>query len=164
MAADARQQILDLLHENARYTTAQIATMLGLAEAEVIDKIAALEGAGIIRKYTAMIDREKAGDTSVEAWIEVRVQPQRGVGFDGIAERIYRYPEVRSCYLMSGTFDLAVLVTGRDLKEVARFVAEKLAVIDGVAGTTTHFVLKRYKLEGVFMTEQNGDERLAVTP
>jgi len=164
MAADARLQILELLHDNARYSSSQIATMLGLTEAEVVTTIAELESSGVIRKFTTLINWEKVGDTGVEAVIEVHVQPQRGVGFDGIAERIYRYPEVRSCYLMSGTYDLSVLVTGKDLKEVARFVAEKLAVIDGVSGTTTHFVLKSYKLDGVIMTEPNGDERLAVTP
>lgn len=164
MSPSVRQQILELLHQNARYSPAQIATMLGLGEAEVTATIEALETTGIIRRYTALIDWEKAGDTSVEALIEVHVQPQRNVGFDGIAERIYRYPEVRSCYLMSGTYDLAVFVHGKDLKEVARFVAEKLAPIDGVSGTTTHFVLKRYKLDGAMMSEPNGDERLAVTP
>lgn len=164
MSADTERQIIDLLHQNARHSHAQIATMLGLEEAAVAAAIADLEARGVIRRYMALIDREKAGETAVEAFIDVHVQPQRGVGFDHIAERIYRFPEVVSCVLMSGAYDLSVQVRAKDLMQVARFVSERLSVIEGVSATATHFVLKRYKIDGVILTDTDGDERLAVTP
>ncbi len=159
-----RNQILALLRENSRYTSGQIAAMLNLPEAEVAAEIAALEQEKVIRQYTVLVDPEKAGGDTVTALIEVKVHPQREHGFDRIAERIYMFPEVRSCWLMSGTYDLAVLVEGRDLKEVARFVAQKLAALESVRETTTHFILKHYKQDGVVFAEGDEDQRLAVTP
>lgn len=159
-----RAQILALLQENSRYTAGQIAAMLRLPEDEVAAEIAALEQEQVIRKYTVLVDPEKVSGEAVTALIEVKVHPQREHGFDRIAERIYRFPEVRSCFLMSGTYDLAVLVEGKSLKEVARFVAEKLAALESVSGTTTHFILKNYKQDGVVFTGGEDDRRLAVTP
>lgn len=159
-----RAQVLALLQENSRYTAEQIAAMLGRPAAEVAAVIAALEQEQVIRKYTVLVDPEKAGTETVTALIEVKVHPQREHGFDKIAGRIYRFPEVRSCFLMSGTYDLAVLVEGKSLKDVARFVAEKLAALESVSGTTTHFILKNYKQDGVVFAGDEDDRRLAVTP
>lgn len=159
-----RNRILALLQENSRYTPAQIGAMLNVPADEVAAEMAALEQEKVIRKYTVLVDPEQAGGDTVTALIEVKVHPQREHGFDKIAERIYRFPEVRSCFLMSGTYDLAVVVEGKGLKEVARFVAEKLAALEAVSGTVTHFILKHYKQDGVVLGEAEDDRRLAVTP
>jgi DNA-binding Lrp family transcriptional regulator len=158
------QEILELLESNDRLTPAEIAVMLGISEAEVKTKIAELEAEKIIINYRAMINWERAGVEKVTALIEVKVIPQRDVGFDEIAERIYRFSEVKSVFLMSGAYDLMVLVEGTTMKEVALFVSQKLATIHNVQSTATHFVLKKYKLEGVIMEGKEEIERLAVTP
>lgn len=158
-------EILRILERDARASAAQIAAMTGAEEAEVRETLAALESSGIVRSYKARIDWEKAGAPRVFAFIDVAAQPERGTGYDRIAERIYRYPEVHSVYLVSGSQDLRVVVEGKTMQEVANFVAEKLATIDGVRGTATHFLLKKYKDDGVIFADHGeADHRLAVTP
>lgn len=158
------QEILELLERNDRLTAAEIAIMLGMSEEEVKAKIAELEADKVIINYRAMVNWERAGVEKVNALIEVKVIPQRDVGFDEIAERIYSFPEVKSVFLMSGAYDLMVLVEGTTMKEVALFVSQKLATIYNVQSTATHFVLKKYKLEGVIMDGKEDVERLVVTP
>jgi DNA-binding Lrp family transcriptional regulator len=143
-----KKEILKILENDARTTPAKIATMTGQPAAEVSKAIKKAEKDGTILKYKTVINWEKAGNQQVSALIEVRVAPQRDVGFDSLAERIYRFPEARSVYLLSGTYDLLVVVTARTMQEVANFVTQKLALIEGVQGTTTHFLLKRYKEDG----------------
>ncbi len=138
-------ELLSLLEKDARLTPAQLATMLGREEADVAAEIAEHEKNHVILGYPALVDWTKTDDEIVTALIEVRIAPQRGDGFDRIAERIYQYEEVESLYLMSGDYDLAVTITGRSLRAVAEFVHARLAVIDGVTGTATHFILKKYK-------------------
>lgn len=156
--------ILDVLLEDARTPAGEIAVMLGKTEQEIREAIARLENQRIILKYPALINWQKVDVDEVEAVIEVRVTPQRDHGFDAIAEQIYRFEEVRNVYLMSGGFDLMVMLKARTLKQLALFVAEKLSTIDGVLSTATHFVLKRYKSQGVIMDERGEDKRLKVTP
>ena len=158
------QEILELLAQDSRLTPAQIAERTGQDEAEVKKIIAKLETDKIIRRYKTVIDWEKAGSERVFGFIEVRVSPERDVGFDAVADRIMKFPEAHSLYLMSGTYDLLVVVQGKTMREVAFFVAEKLATLDQVLSTTTHFVLKRYKIDGDEMTDQQGVKRLSVTP
>jgi len=156
--------ILDILTGDARTSVAQMATMLGVSQAEVTDTIERLEKQRIIIKYPALINWEKVDIEQVEALIEVRITPMRDRGFDAVAEQIYRFDEVSSVYLMSGGYDLMVMLKARTLKQLALFVAEKLSTIEGVMSTATHFVLKKYKNEGVIMDETAGDDRLQVTP
>jgi DNA-binding Lrp family transcriptional regulator len=156
--------ILRILERDARLAPARIAAMTGRSEQDVRAVIAGFESAGTIRSYRARIDWEKAGEPRVFAFIDVDAQPERGTGYDRIAERIYRYPEVHSVYLVSGAQDLRVVVEGKTMQEVANFVAEKLATIDGVRGTATHFLLKKYKDDGDLFTDPEPDERLAVAP
>jgi DNA-binding Lrp family transcriptional regulator len=158
------EQILQILAEDARLTPAQIAERTGRDEKEIRAIIKEAEDKGIIVKYKAVINWDKAGVEDVFAFIEVRVIPQRGVGFDAVAERIMGFPEVHSLYLMSGDYDLHVVVKGKSMRDVAYFVAEKLASLEGVQSTATHFVLKRYKLDGDRLEPQAPPERLAVTP
>ena len=141
-----------------------LAKMLNLSEAEVNAKIKQYETDRVILGYRAILNDEKMGLDIVRAVIEVKITPERGGGFDRLAERIAKYAEVRSCYLMSGGYDLLVVVEGNDLREVARFVAEKLATIQGVISTATHFMLKVYKDHGVLVSEEGKEERLAVAP
>jgi DNA-binding Lrp family transcriptional regulator len=157
-------EILQLLAEDARLTAAQIAERTGGSEGDVKAAIARLESEGVIRRYKTIIDWDKAGVEHVYGFIEVRVSPERGVGFDAVAERIMGFPEVHSLYLMSGTYDLLVVVQGRTMREVAFFVAEKLAPLEHVLSTATHFVLKRYKVDGDTLTERAEVKRLPVTP
>ena len=138
-------ELLSLLEKDARLTPAQLATMLGMEEKDAAAQIAEYEKHHVILGYPALVDWTKTDDEIVTALIEVHVSPQRGDGFDRIAERIYQYEEVESLYLMSGAYDLAVTITGRSLRAVAEFVHARLAVIDGVTGTATHFILKKYK-------------------
>lgn len=138
--------------------------MLGREEAEIAQAVASLEQRRIILKYPALINWDKVDVDEVEALIEVRVTPQRDHGFDAIAEQIYRFEEVRNVYLMSGGYDLLVMLKASNLKKLALFVSEKLATIEGVLSTATHFVLKRYKNEGVITDEKAIDRRLKVTP
>jgi len=156
--------ILKILEQNSTCTPEKIAAMLGRPPEEVKAAIEELERQRIIRRYKAVIDWEKAGRERVAAFIDVKVCPSRGVGFDDVAERIYRFPEVRSVYLVSGEYDLRVLVEGEDMKQVAFFVADKLATIDRVQGTATHFVLKKYKEDAEVFEEPEEDRRLAITP
>jgi DNA-binding Lrp family transcriptional regulator len=142
------KEILKILESDARTTPAKIATMTGKPAAEVNKAIKKAEKDGTILKYKTIVNWEKAGNEQVSALIEVRVAPQRDVGFDALAERIYRFPEARSVYLLSGTYDLLVLVTAKTMQEAANFVTQKLALIEGVQGTTTHFLLKKYKEDG----------------
>jgi DNA-binding Lrp family transcriptional regulator len=158
------REILELLETNSRLTAAEIGVMLGVSATEAETQIAALEQAGVIINYRTMINWEKAGDERVGALIEVKVTPQREVGFDEIAERIYRFAEVKSVFLMSGAYDLAVMVEGQNMKEVALFVAQKLATIDNVQSTATHFILKKFKLDGVVMEQPEKVARLVVSP
>lgn len=159
-----RQRILRILERDARATPADIAAMVGLDEAEVRLVIRECESQRIIRRYKTIVDWERAGEEGVLAFIDVRVSPAREVGFDDVAARIYRFPEVVAVYLVSGGYDLQVAVRGPSLRDVAMFVAEKLATIDRVNSTTTHFLLRRYKEDGEILVEQEEDRRLAVTP
>ncbi|MBI2865249.1 MAG: Lrp/AsnC family transcriptional regulator [Chloroflexi bacterium] len=156
--------ILKILEKDARVEPDQIAVMTGLPVAQVKQEIAQAERERIILRYRTFVNWEKAGAEQVWALIEVRVAPQRGAGFDAIAERIYRFPEARSVYLVSGAYDLAVQVVGHTMKEVASFVSEKLASLDGVQGTTTHFLLKKYKEDGEIMEGTEDRSRLAIAP
>ncbi len=158
------QEILEMLQDNSRLRTEQIAAMLGLDQKDVANRIKEMEEQGIIVKYHTLINWEKAGEEVVSALIEVKVTPQRGAGFDAVAERIYRFPEVKSVYLMSGRYDLSVLIEGKTMKEVALFVSTKLATIEEVQSTATHFVLKKYKQEGIILEDKEKDRRLVISP
>ena len=142
----------------------ELAVMLGEEEINVVNEIAAMEAEGVICGYHTLIDWEKTSIEKVSALIEVRVTPQRGQGFDTIAERIYKYPEVNSVYLISGGFDLLVTLEGKSLKEVANFVTDKLSTLDTVLSTATHFILKKYKDHGTVIAKKYVDERLKMTP
>ena len=146
---DTGTELLKLLEKDCRATPDQLAAMLGESVETVRGEIAELEKNNVILGYNAMIDWDRTGEELVTALIEVRVTPQRGDGFDRIAERIYQFDEVESMYLMSGSYDFAVTITGRTLKEVASFVSARLSPIEGVIGTATHFILKKYKEKGV---------------
>lgn len=156
--------LLKLLRENASLKPADLARMLNLPEAEVTAKIKAYEVDQVILGYRTIVNEERLGLRSVRAVIEVKITPERGGGFDRLAERIAKYDEVISCYLMSGGYDLQVVVEGETLREVASFVSEKLATIQGVLSTATHFRLKPYKEQGVLMTPDQQDQRLAIAP
>jgi DNA-binding Lrp family transcriptional regulator len=156
--------LLKLLHENAALKPAQLASMLNQPEAEIAAKIKSYEADKVILGYRAVLNEEKLGLEIVRAVIEVKITPERGGGFDRLAERIAKYSEVRSCYLMSGGYDLLVVVEGKNLRDVATFVSEKLATIQGVVSTATHFMLKPYKEQGVLMSHEKNEERLAVSP
>ena len=164
MIRDLELSILEILFNDSRTTPAQIAVMTGHSEEEVTAVIRSLEAQKIILKYPAMINWDRVEVDQVEAVIEVRVTPQRDEGFDAIAEEIYRFDEVSSVYLMSGAYDLMVTVKASNMKRLALFVAEKLSTLDHVLSTATHFVLKKYKLEGVIFEERRQDERLVVSP
>ncbi len=156
-----RDDILNLLAEDSRLTSARIAQMLQTDEKTVAAEIKAMEDSGVIIKYTVISDDELAGKDVVEALIEVKVSPMYKHGFDSIAEDIYQFDEVKTLYLMSGAYDLAVIIEGKSLKDVARFVSEKLSVMDKVLSTATHFILKKYKIGGV-CTKSCGVKRQAV--
>ena len=145
---DFEKKVLGLLGENARYSFAEMADILGAAEKEVKDAVAELEKSKAIVKYAAILNTEILPEKNVQALIEVKVAPQKLKGFESCAEEIYNFPEVQSLYLMSGGFDLAVFVEGKDIGAIAQFVAEKLSVLDGIVGVATHFILKKYKIEG----------------
>ncbi len=164
MDVEKERELLRALERDARLTPAQLAVMLGITEDQVREAIDRLEKRGIVLRYKTVVNWEKAGREEVTALIEVRVMPQREVGFDAVAERIYRFPQARSVSLVSGTFDLLVEVVGPDMKEVASFVAEKLAPLDGVQGTTTHFMLRRYKVDGDILSAEPQAKRLPIVP
>lgn len=155
-------RILKVLEENARYTNEEIAVMLGMSNEEVAEKIRCMEQQGVIRGYKVIVDREKISDDYVSALIELRVTPKRDLGFDEIAGKIAEYPEVEDVYLMSGGYDLALMISGRTFKDIALFVSQRLAVLDSVISTATHFVLSRYKEKGVPVHETPKDERRSV--
>ena len=156
--------LLKLLQDNAALRPAQLAAMLNRPEQEVAGQIKAYETDHVILGYRAILNEEKLGLESVRAVIEVKITPERGGGFDRLAERIAKYHEVKSCYLMSGGYDLLVIVEGKNLRDVASFVSEKLATIHGVISTATHFMLKPYKEQGVLMRYEQDEQRLPVTP
>jgi DNA-binding Lrp family transcriptional regulator len=159
------KEIFEILEQNARATPEQISTMVDQPVSEVEKIIKRAEKDGTILKYKAIINWPKLGKEDVWALIEVRVTPQRGVGFDAIAERIYQFPEVYSAYLVSGTYDLAILVRGNNMQEIASFVAEKLSPLEQVQSTVTHFLLKRYKESGeIFHLAKEVNRRLPITP
>ncbi|SRR5581483_3113896 len=157
-------ELLKILQTNALESRENIARMLGTTAADVSQRIADYEKRGVIRGYQAVLNDETIDSDKVTAVIEVKVTPQREGGFNTIAERISRFPEVRSAYLMSGTYDLLLFVEGRSLREVAGFVSERLSPLEGVLSTSTHFMLKTYKRFGVLMHQQSSDERLTVSP
>ena len=154
------EEILEILEGNSRYTDEQIAVMAGKTVEEVREAIRDYEEKNIIAGYTTLINWENTGKETVTALIEVKITPQRGEGFDKVAERIYKFDQVKACYLMSsGGFDLTVIVEGKTMREVAMFVSEKLAVQDNVIGTATHFVLKKYKEHGTVFKEKKASNR-----
>lgn len=153
------EEILEILERNSRASHKEIAQMTGRNVEEVRNTIKKLEEDNVIVGYSTLINWEKFDKETVTALIELKVTPQREQGFDKVAERIYRYPQVKACYLMSGGFDLTVIIEGKNMKEVALFVAEKLAPLEGVLSTATHFVLKKYKDKGVIFEEKGKDDR-----
>ena len=157
-------ELLKILQANALESREDIARMLGTSLADVNQRIADYEKRGVIRGYQAILNEDQLDQDKVTAVIEVKVTPQREGGFDTISERISRFPEVRSAYLMSGGYDLLLFVEGRTLREVAGFVSERLAPLAGVLSTSTHFMLKTYKRFGVLMRQETSDERLTVSP
>ena len=158
-----RERILTLLERNARMSSADIAACLGTEESVVREEIRKMEDEHIICGYHAVIDWNKSGEEKADAFIEVKVSPQRGVGFDQIAEKIWQYPEVASIQLISGAFDFAVFIEGKSMREVAMFVSEKLSPIEGVLSTSTSFVLKTYKDNGIVIARPKKDERLELS-
>lgn len=156
------EEILEILSKNARASVEEIALMLDMSVEQVQETIRKLEDDNVIVGYNTLINWDKSNKDSVVALIEIKVSPQRGQGFDKVAERIYRYPQVKACYLMSGGFDLTVIIEGKTMKEVALFVAEKLAPLESVLSTATHFVLKKYKEEDVIFDENGKDDREAL--
>jgi DNA-binding Lrp family transcriptional regulator len=158
-------EILEVLEKEARRTPEEIAKMLRIKPEEVKKAVKKYEKEGVIVKYKTVINRDmlKDNDSSVRALIEVTITPQKDAGFDRIAERIYSFPEVSSCYLLSGTYDLLVVVEGRNLHEVANFVAEKLSCLENVRGTATHFLLKKYKEDGVVLKRRDENKRIAIS-
>ena len=160
-----REKILNLLYNNSRISYDDMAIMLGCTKEYIEKEIKAMESEGIICGYTTMVNWDKTENEKVSAIIEVKVAPQRGLGFDKIAERIYKFDEVESVSLMSGGFDLAVTIEGKSMKEVAIFVHEKLAPMESVLSTSTYFVLKKYKEHGVTLVDQKKKEgRMMITP
>lgn len=153
------KNVLQMLTTDARLTAKQIAAMLSASEAEVKACIEALEKSGVLVKYTAIVNSEKTEDSLVEALIEVKVNPKKKEGFDGIAAQISAFPEVKAVYLMSGAYDLAVFLEDKSLQQVARFVSERISTFDGVLSTATHFILKKYKIEGVLTEREEEDRR-----
>ena len=159
-----RLEILKYIEKHSRVELGELAVMLGVEETDVANEMAEMEKEKIICGYHTLIDWDKTGLETVTALIEVRVTPQRNRGFDRIAERIYNYPEVYAVYMISGSYDLLVTLEGRTLKEVSRFVSEKLSPIDEVLSTATHFILKKYKDHGTIMVPKTESERMLVTP
>ena len=159
-----REEILTFIEKNSRVDLKVLAIIVGTDEVTVANEMAAMEKERIICGYHTLIDWDKTSMEKVTALIEVRVTPQRGEGFDKIAERIYNYPEVRSVYLISGAYDLMVILEGKTLRGVSMFVAEKLSTLDQVVGTATHFILKKYKDHGTVLGQAKTDERMVITP
>ena len=156
------KDILNILTEDARIAPRKIAAMLSVEEETVKACIKDMESRGVLVKYTAIVNAERADDSLVQALIEVKVTPKKKEGFDGIAKQIASYPEVKSVYLMSGAYDLAVFVEDRSLQQVSRFVSERISTFDGVISTATHFLLKKYKIAGVLTEREDADYRLSI--
>lgn len=159
-----REEILRLIEKNSRIDLKDMSIMLGMDEAELANEIADMEKEGVICGYYTLINWDNTNDERVSALIEVKVTPQRGIGFDKIASRISRFDEVKAVYLMSGGFDFTVILEEKSMKEIAQFVTSKLSTLDQVLNTATHFVLKKYKDYGVVMIDEEKDERMLVTP
>ncbi|MBC8556320.1 Lrp/AsnC family transcriptional regulator [Jutongia hominis] len=160
-----KKQILDAIQKNGRYSTEDLAAMLATDEETIKKEIKEMEDANVICGYPTLINWDQTDCELVTALIEVKVTPQRNMGFNKVAERIYRFEEVESVYLMSGGFDLTVVIQGKSMKEVARFVSEKLSTLESVNSTSTYFVLKKYKEHGLIMTdEKHESERMLITP
>lgn len=159
-----REKILSIIEKNSRIEVNELAMLLGAEEIDIANELKTMEEEGIICGYHTMIDWEKTSIETVTALIEVRITPQRGQGFDHIAERIYKYPEVNSVYLISGGYDLLVNLEGSTLKAVSSFVSEKLSTLDGVLSTATHFVLKKYKDHGTILAKKYEDTREKIMP
>ena len=154
-----REKILQVIEKNSRIDLKELAIILGCEEIDVVNEIAKMEEEGVICGYHTLIDWEKTSIDKVSALIEVRVTPQRGQGFDNIAERIYKYPEVNSVYLLSGGYDLLITLEGKSLKEISSFVSDKLSTLDSVLSTATHFILKKYKDHGTVLAKKSEDTR-----
>ena len=159
-----REQILKTIEKNSRISMKELAILLGKEEIDVANEVAAMEAEGVICGYHTLINWEQTSLEKVNALIEVRVTPQRGQGFDNIAERIYKYPEVDAVYLISGGYDLLVSLEGKSLKEISSFVSDKLSTLESVLSTATHFVLKKYKDHGTILSKKEEDEREKFTP
>lgn len=159
-----REEMLAIIEKNSRIGLKELAVMLGAEEIDVVNELAALESEGIVCGYHTLINWEKTNIEKVSALIEVRVTPQRGQGFDNVAERIQEYPEVQSVYLMSGGYDLMVILEGKTLREVSSFVSDKLSTQEQVLSTATHFILKKYKDHGTVLSRKKEDEREMITP
>ena len=159
-----REEILQVLEKNSRINIDELAVRLGISEVEVANEIAQMEKENIICGYHTLINWDKTSHDKVTALIEGKVTPQRGIGFDAIAERIYKYSEISAVYLMSGGFDFTVIIEGKTMKSVAQFVSEKLAPLESVLSTSTHFVLKKYKDHGTVLDGEEKDERILITP
>lgn len=159
-----REKILTFIEKNSRIDIKELAIVLGVEEAAVLNELEQMEAEHIICGYHTLINWDKVGVEKVTALIEVRVTPQRGMGFDKVAERIYNYPEVNSVYLISGSFDLMVTLEGRTLREVSQFVSDKLSTLEYVLSTKTNFILKKYKDHGTIMAEPAKDERIQMIP
>mgnify|MGYP004668928817 FL=1 len=158
------EELLSIIEKNSRIGLKDLAVMLNLSEETVLNELETLEKEGVICGYHTLIDWEKTSIEKVTALIEVRVTPQRGQGFDKIAERIYNYPEVRAVYLISGGFDLLVILEEKSLREISNFVSDKLSTLDNVLSTATHFILKKYKDHGTVFAKKHEDEREIITP
>lgn len=158
------EKLLNLLQQNARFTNAQLATMLGTTEEEIEKEIRRLENDGIIKGYSAILNENLADKNTIIAYIELKVTPERDSGFDDIAKTIMMYDEVEAVSLMSGSYDLSVTVKGKNFKDIALFVAQRLSTIAGVLSTSTHFVLRTYKEKGIFIEDEDVDERNYIAP
>lgn len=159
-----REELLTILEKNSRIAFNELAVLLGISEEEVLKELTKLEQEGIICGYHTLINWEKTSIEKVTALIEVKVTPQRGQGFDKIAERLYNYPEVRAVYLISGGYDLLITLEEKSLKEIAGFVSDKLSTLESVLSTATHFILKKYKDHGTIYNTPKNDEREVITP
>ena len=159
-----REKLLSVSEKNSRIDIKELAVIMGAEEIDIVNELEAMEREGIICGYHTLIDWEKTSIEKVSALIEVRVTPQRGQGFDKIAERIYKYPEVNSVYLISGGYDLLVSLEGKSLKEISAFVSDKLSTLETVLSTATHFILKKYKDHGTILAKKHEDTREKVTP
>ncbi len=163
MNTNIRKELLKLIEKNSKIATTDLSKMLEVSEADVLNELAELEKEHIICGYLTLIDWDKTNAEKVIGLIEVKVTPQRGQGFDRIAERIYNYPEVSSVYLISGAYDLLVTLEGNSLKDIAEFVSDKLSTLDTVLSTATHFILKKYKDHGIIFDSKHEDEREAIS-